>query len=145
MTSTKVKPVIKSEVGAVNAGLFRTVLAGPGHTLLEAFANLERAPQVERLFRHVKRDLLGARVTLTPQEGQGYWELTRIRDDIYIIVENYAYKDPRVERLPGDGLVQFNFKVSGDMTVAVSRTEPLRLNRPSLFVWSQPTGMESSE
>lgn len=145
MSSTKTKLAIKSEIGAANGGLFRTVLAGPGRTLLDAFANLEQAPQVERLFRHAKRDLLGARVTLTPQEGQGYWELTRIRDDIYVIVENFAFKDPRVERLPGDGLVQFNFKVSGDMTLAVSRTEPLRFNRPSLLVWSQPTGVDTSE
>jgi AraC-like DNA-binding protein len=145
VSTAKSKPPVKDEVAAIHGGLFRTVLAGAGRTLLDAFANLEGAAQVERLFRHSKRDLLSARVTLTPQEGQGYWELTRIRNDIYIIVENYSYKNPRVERLPGDGLVQFNFKVSGDMTVAVSRKAPLRLNRPSLFVWSQPTGVESSE
>lgn len=126
-------------------GLFRTVIAGPGHTLAEAIAHLERAPQVERLVRHAKRDLLGARVSLTPQEGEGYWELTRIRDDLFVIIENFAYRDPRLEFLPGDGLVQFNFKISGDLTIAVSRTEPLRFNRPSLLVWSQPTVISTSE
>jgi AraC-like DNA-binding protein len=126
-------------------GLFRTVLAGPGHTLADAFANLERAPQIERMARHVKRDLLGARVTLAPEEGQGYWELTRIRNDLYVIIENFAYKNPRIELVPGDGLVQFNFKVSGDLTLAVSRTEPLRFNRPSLLIWSQPAGVNIKE
>ncbi len=145
VSSARIQETIQSEHVAGNGGLFRTVLAGPGRNLFDAFANLERAPQVERLFRHGKRDLLGARVALPPQEGQGYWELTRIRDDIYVIVENFAFKDPRVEHMPGDGLVQFNFKVSGDMTVAVSRTEPLRFNRPSLLVWSQPTGVDTSE
>lgn len=135
----------KDENIPTNQGLFRTVLAGPGRTLVAAFANLERAPQVERLSCHVNRDLLSARVTLTPQEGKGYWELTRIRDDIYVIVENFAYREPRVEFVPGDGLLQFNFKVSGDMTFAVGRTEPLRFNRPSLLVWSQPTGVDMSE
>jgi len=129
----------------MSGGLFRAVLAGPGRTLVDAFANLEQAPQVERLQRHPKRDLLSARVTLTPQEGQGYWELTRIRQDIYIIIENFSYKDPRVEFVPGDGLVQFNFRVSGDMTLAVSRAEPLRCNRPSLLVWSQPAGVDINE
>ncbi len=95
--------------------------------------------------RHVKRDLLGARITLAPEEGQGYWELTRIRDDLYVIVENFAYKDPRIEFVPGDGLIQFNFKVSGDMTLGVSRAEPLRFNRPSLLVWAQPTGIDITE
>jgi AraC-like DNA-binding protein len=135
----------KGEHRPSSGGLFRTVLAGPGHTLADAFANLECASRVERVSRHVKRDLLGARVTLTPQEGEGYWELTRIRDDLYAIIENFAYKDPRVELVPGDGLIQFNFKVSGDMSFAISRTEPLRFNRPSLLVWAQPTGVDIDE
>jgi len=45
----------------------------------------------------------------------------------------------------GRRLVQFNFKISGDMSLAVSRTEPLRWNRPSLLVWAQPTGVDISE
>jgi AraC-like DNA-binding protein len=145
MSPATSKPEIRGESSASSGGLFRAILAGPGHALADAFANLERSAQVERLLRHAKRDLMGARVTLTPQEGEGYWELTRIRDDIYVIVENFAYKDPRVEFVPGDGLVQFNFKVSGDMTFAVSRTEPLRFNRPSMLVWSQPIGVDISE
>jgi AraC-like DNA-binding protein len=126
-------------------GLFRTVLAGPGRTLTEAFANLERAPQVEHIARHPGRDVLGARVTLAPHEGEGYWELIRIRNDLYVIIENFAYKHPRVELVPGDGLIQFNFKVSGDMTLGVSRAEPLRFNRPSLLVWAQPMGIDIDE
>lgn len=135
----------KGERQTRNGGLFRTVLGGPGCTLADAFANLERAPQVERLSRHAKRNLLGARVALAPEEGHGYWELTRIRDDFYIIIENFAYKNPRIEQVPGDGLIQFNFRVSGDMTLGVSRADPLRFNRPSLLIWAQPTGIDISE
>jgi AraC-like DNA-binding protein len=126
-------------------GLWRTVLAGPGRTLAEAFANLERSSHVERLARHETRDLVAARVTLTPEEGDGYWELTRIRDDFYVIVTNFQYRDQRVEAVPGDGLIQFNFKLSGDMTLAVGRTEPLRFYHPSLLVWAQAPGMEVNE
>lgn len=126
-------------------GLFRAVLVGPGHTLADAFANLEHAPSVESVVRHKGRDLLGARVVLTSEEGEGYWELTRIRDEIFVLIENFAYKDPRVELVPGDGLLQFNFRLSGDLTLAISRTEPLRLDRPALFVWNQPRGVEISE
>jgi len=126
-------------------GLWRTILAGPGRSLADAFANLEQSPQVERVLRHPKRDLLSARVTLTPEEGQGYWELTQIRNDLYVILSNFAYKNPRFEFVPGDGLVQFNFKVSGDMTYAISRPGPLRFNRPSLHVWRQPQGIDMRE
>jgi AraC-like DNA-binding protein len=145
MTSTGRRAEPKNEARARNVGLFRTILAGSGHTLADAFANLEGAPEVERMTRHPKRGLMGARVTLPPEEGEGYWDLTRIRDDIYVVVANFTYKDPRVELVPGDGLVQFNFKLSGDMSLEVSRTEPLRWNRPSLLVWAQPTGVDISE
>jgi AraC family transcriptional regulator, transcriptional activator of the genes for pyochelin and ferripyochelin receptors len=145
MTSTGRRGDSKDEARARNVGLFRTILAGAGHTLADAFANLEQAPEVERMTRHLKRGLLGARITLPPDEGEGYWDLTRIRDDIYVVVANYAYKDLRAELVPGDGLVQFNFKLSGDMSLAVSRTQPLRWNRPSMLVWAQPTGVDISE
>lgn len=136
---------VSPEDNSRNAGLWRTVLAGPGRTLAEAFANLECSPQVERVVRHAKRDLLGARVTLTPEEGEGYWELTRIRDDFYVIVMNFLYKTPRSELVPGDGLIQFNFKMSGDMTLATDRAQPLRFNRPSLLVWAQSPGINIDE
>jgi AraC-like DNA-binding protein len=128
-----------------NRGLWRTALAGPGHTLAEAFANLERAPFVERLLRHPRLDLLGARVSLAQNEGEGYWELTRIRNEIYVITQNFAYRDPRLELVPGDGLIQFNFRLSGDLTIAVRRSESLRFNCPALLVWNQQPGFDVSE
>jgi len=145
MTPTARRTEAKDEPRARNVGLFRTILAGSGHSLADAFASLEQAPEVERMTRHQKRGLLGARINLPPDEGEGYWDLTRIRDDIYVVIANFTYKDPRVELVPGDGLVQFNFKLSGDMSLAVSRTEPLRWNRPSLLVWAQPMGVDISE
>jgi AraC-like DNA-binding protein len=139
------KPRSPVQAPTAGGGLFRTTLAGPGRSLAEAFASIERAPQVERIWRHEARDLLGARVRLSPEEGEGYWELIRIRQDIFIILEDFAYKNPRFELVPGDGLVQFNFKLSGDMTLAVSRFEPLRWNRPSVLVWGQPAGIDIGE
>jgi AraC-like DNA-binding protein len=126
-------------------GLFRTTIAGPGGSLADAFANIERSPHVTRLVKHPKRDLVTARVALTPQEGHGHWELTRIRDDLYVILTDFAYRDLRMELVPGDGLVQFNFKVSGDMTYAISRPGPLRFNRPALHVWRQAQGIDMRE
>jgi AraC-like DNA-binding protein len=127
------------------AGLFRTALVGPGHTLPDAFSKLEHVPLVERVTRHFARDLLGARIVLSPQEGKGYWDFTRIRDECYVIIQNYAYKEPRVELMGGDGLIQFNFRLAGDLTLGISRQQPLRLTGPSLFVWQQPPGVEVPE
>jgi AraC-like DNA-binding protein len=126
-------------------GLYRTVMAGPGRSLADAFDNLDKSPHVSRVLRHAARDLLSARVNLTPEEGSGYWELTRVRNDIYVILSNFSYKNPRFEFVPGDGLVQFNFKLSGDLNYGVSRPGPLRFNRPSLHVWRQPKGTDMRE
>src|SRR6185437_7669204 len=43
-----------------------------------------------------------------------------------------------------DGLVQFNFKLSGDMRYGVS-DPPLHFNRPALHVWRQPQGIDMHE
>src|ERR1700678_1377149 len=126
-------------------GLFRTAIAGAGRSLSEAFANLEGAANIERISRHPHRKLFGARVLLSPEEGEGYWDLTQVGDDVYVVIENFAYKDPRVELVPGDGLVQLYFKLTGDLTLAVSRTEPLRLNHPSLLIYRQPKGIDINE
>ncbi len=136
---------MRRALGRYGEGLFRAALAEPGHSLADVFANLEFAPQLERVLRHSARDLLSARVSLPSEEGEGYWEFTRIRDEIYVVVANFSYKNTRVEFVPGDGLVQFCFKIAGDMTLATGSCEPLRWNRPSLLVWSQPKGVDISE
>src|SRR6185437_8137918 len=135
--------VILESSGTV--GLFRTSLAGPGRTLPDAFSKLEHAPLVERVTRHFSRDLLGARIVLGAEEGRGYWDFTRIRNECYVVVQNYAYREPRVELMGGDGLIQFNFRLSGDLPLGVSRQQPVRLTGPSLFVWQQPLGLEVPE
>ena len=145
MTPQMAKNGANIEQQDLHEGLIRTILAGSGRSLADAFANLEREPQVERTLHHPKRGLLGARITLDAIEGEGYWDLTRIRDDIYVVIANFAYRHPRVELVPGDGMVQFNFKIRGDMALGVSRTKPLRWNRPSLLVWAQPTGVNIRE
>jgi len=128
-------------------GLFRTTVAGPGRSLSEAFACLEAggpAP-AHRSRRFSSEDSWTTRVSLAPDEGEGYWELTRIRDDLYIILSNYRYQRARFEVVPGDGLLQFNFKVSGDLTYGVRLPGPLRFNRPAVHLWRQPEGVDMRE
>lgn len=125
-----------------SSGLIRAVLGGPGATLVEAFARLEREPGAATVSRHPNRELTGACLALPPDEGDGYFDLTRIGKDVYVIVGNFAYRNPRFELIPGEGMIQFYFKLSGDLTLGVSRTEAMRLNRPSLLVYSQPKGID---
>jgi AraC-like DNA-binding protein len=122
-------------------GLFRTTVAGQGHTLHDAFARLERTHAVDRAVRHTHRDMFGARVAVPSDDGRGYWDFMRARDDMYVVVENFSFNGPRLERITDDGVVQFYFELSGDLTMAVPGAT-LRLNQPSLLVYYQPRGME---
>lgn len=136
------KPLEKS---SNRQGLFRATLAGAGHTLADAFGSLEATQHLERSWRHPTRDLMGGRVALAPHEGTGYWDFIRIRNDIYVVVANLAYNTWRLEIVPGEGLLSFSFKVSGDMSLEVNSGKPIRWNSPSLLVWSQPAGVNISE
>ncbi|MGD0502543.1 MAG: AraC family transcriptional regulator [Steroidobacteraceae bacterium] len=122
-------------------GLFRTMVAGQGHTLHDAFDRLERTQAVDRAVWHRQRDMFGARVAVPSDDGRGYWDFMRARDDIYVVVENFSFNGPRLERITDDGIVQFYFELSGDLTMAVPGAT-LRLNQPSLLVYYQPRGME---
>ena len=126
-------------------GLWRTALGIPRQTLPEAFANLEQAPQIERVVHHHQRDLVAGRVTLPAAEGKGYWEFTRIRDEFYVVVMNVLSQNPRIELVPSDRLIHFDFKLSGDLRLEASRGKPLRFNRPSLVVWAQPPSIHIAE
>jgi hypothetical protein len=83
--------------GACTKGLYRGILAGPGCSLADAFAHLDRSPWIEQTVRHSQRDLRSVRVTLMPEEGRGYWDLTRIRNHLFFIIGNFAYKDARFD------------------------------------------------
>lgn len=132
------------EPGCGAGGLLRGRV-GPQATLADAFAVLEEDSVDLPVLRHPARNLRGARINVEPADGAGFYDLTRIGSDVFVIVGNFAYKSPRVEFVPGDGRIQFYFKLSGDLTLGVSRNEPLRLNRPSLLVYKQPRGVDMQE
>jgi len=137
--------------GRPSEGLWRTTLAGPGRSLADAFDSLERSAVVDQITRHTQRGIIAARVSLRPEEGEGYWELTRIRNDFFVVLCNFTYKDIRFEFVPGDGLLQFNFKISGDLNYLMSDQDlasnrsALRFNRPALHLWRQPVGLDIKE
>jgi AraC-like DNA-binding protein len=126
-------------------GLFRSLIAGAGQTLIETFEYLAERKTVARVIRHPLRPLLSARITLSPEEGKGAWIFTRLGNDVYVVAGSFAYNDPRVESVAGDGLLQFCFNLSGDLTMAIGRTERLRINRPSLLLCAQARGVVVKE
>ena len=62
-----------------------------------------------------------------------------------MVVGRFAYKDPRVERLAGDDMIQFCFNLASDLTVVFPRSRSLRLQQPSMLIYHHPPGVELTE
>jgi len=126
-------------------GFIRTVLAGRGRSLKEAFANLRVSPHVGWRCEFPERGLFGARIELDKSDGRGCFDFLEIRDSIYVVSENLVFADRRLEFLPGDGLLSFHVRLSGEVNLIIGRSMPLRVTGPSLLVWHQPDGAHASE
>jgi AraC-like DNA-binding protein len=113
-----------------------------GSTLSEALENLDRASAVQEVTRHAPRNLLGARANLIPEKGRGHFEWMQMGDDMYVIAGDLAYRDLRVELAQGDGLIQFYFHLSGDLTMEANGQQRLHLDRPKFLIYAQPRGIE---
>jgi AraC-like DNA-binding protein len=128
-----------------DSGFVRTILAGRGHSLKEAFASLRVSPRVSSRCEFPERGLFGARVELDRRDGRGFCEFLEIRDSAYVVTENFEYADALLESVPGDGLLSFHVRLAGKLSIAVSRTTSLQIACPTLLVWHQPTGINASE
>lgn len=125
-------------------GFLRTTLAGEGHTLTEAFSKLRESPLVTSVVEHPGRKLLGARMLLDPSEGSGYWDFYQLGNDVYIVLCEFVYNQSHEEGIPGEGLLEFHIKLSGSLSLELSRSAPLQVDGPSLLIWNQPEGYDSS-
>jgi len=125
-------------------GLFRSLLAG-GNSLRESFESLKKSQNVARLVEHPERKLLGAVVDLDPQEGQGHWSFFQINPDIFVVVADFTYIDPRLETVAGEGLLELHIKLSGHLNFSAKRNELVEVDGPSLLVLNQPEGVELDE
>ncbi len=126
-------------------GFFRASLAGLGSSLTDAFALLRMSRRVSRLCEYPERALFGGRIEADRGEGEGYFDVLQIGDSMYVVIENAVYTEPRLEVVPGDGLLSFHVRLSGGFTICASRASPVRVQGPSLLVWLQPDGIEASE
>lgn len=103
-------------------GSFRTILAGPGYCLPEAMMDLERLSGVGEVARHPARNVVGARLALPPEEGGGYWNVTRIDEEMTVTAGTPAVIGKPVELARNDSLIQFYFKLPAEPTGAVCVT-----------------------
>src|ERR1700738_4371450 len=109
-------------------GLYRQALIGahPAKTVKNLFSEVRRVSHGEFVGEDVQRHLQGARVPIDRAEGHGAYDFYRLDHDFYMVVADSVYDSPRVEAVPGEGLVEFHLRLSGVLEMTLpGRFEPL--------------------
>ena len=129
-------------------GLFRqaAVSTGPATTVTNLFANLSSLSEGETIGEHPERHLQGKRIPIERSQGHGTWELYRLDQDLFVVAADCVYDSPRIEVVPGEGLVEFHLRLSGELQMSLpGQRSPVTVTAPSLLLLYQPVGVDVSE
>jgi len=122
-------------------GLFRTVLAGEGATLREAFAALQ-SPQWRQYVTRVPECGVTHAIVPIPEEGnESRWEMISIRDEVFAIVTRCDYRHFRQEMVPSEPFVEAHFPMEGDTTLVDDKNADLAVRRANMMVCRQGVDM----
>lgn len=136
---------VKPAPATPKKGLARSLLGGEGDSLIDVFDKIRNYSGLTFLIENVEKEWFGARLEVNETEGSGHWEFCQFGEDFYVVISDLIYAEPRQEYCPGDGLLQFHIKLSGNLTMMLSRTDPIEVTGPSLLVWAQPEGLDVNE
>lgn len=126
--------VKKLLVETKNKGLIRTKVAGAGATLGEAFATLQNGCEEYSVMAHPTRQMFNARIPLNDDEGDGFWELQWINDNIQVVISDYCYIEQRSEQVKGKGLLEFHYRLSGPSLINTEDDDALELDSPAAYL-----------
>jgi len=129
-------------------GLFRTEALGASsaRTLTNFFADLRRLNRGEMIAEHPERHLQGTRLMIDRTQGDASWEFYRLDHDLYMVAADGLYNTPRIETVPGEGLVEFHLRLRGVLEMTMPDTaQPVVVAGPRLLMMYQPPGVDVSE
>lgn len=131
-------------INAKEKGLIRTKLAGTGGSLGDAFANLQQGDGEYPVIRHAIRQMFNARIPLEVEEGDGFWELQQINENLQVVISDYCYVDQRIEHIKGRGLLEFHYRLSGPSLINMAEEEALELDSPAAYLckFNEDSGYE---
>jgi len=100
-------------------GLFRAVLGSPKNTLQAVFDRLSQDSDEYPKMVDTRWNVMHVRVDLPPDEGTGFWRVVSISNEIFAVITECQYTEPRFERVPAEGLVEFHFVLKGPVELAL--------------------------
>jgi AraC-like DNA-binding protein len=142
------RPVAGGDLEA-GFGLFRreALTSGPAGTIHGLFADLRSVNRGEIIGEDLQRDMQGARLMVNGSMGHGSWELYRLGHDLYVMAGDAVYNAaPRIETLPGEGLVEFHLRLAGVISLTMPDSSvPVTVTGPCMLMLHQPPGVDVPE
>jgi AraC-like DNA-binding protein len=142
-------PSLTTEAEAVrDRGLFRreALAAGSAETVTNLFAHLKELHRGQLIAEHPERHLQGTSLHIERTEGHGTWELYRLGEEFYVVAGNGTYEQSRVETVPGEGFVEFHFRLSGTLELRLPKvSQPVTVTGPCLLILHQAEGLNVVE
>ncbi|HEU5443083.1 MAG TPA: helix-turn-helix transcriptional regulator [Steroidobacteraceae bacterium] len=136
------------EMGGLQPGLFRreALSSGPAGTMTQLFADLRRVNRGELIAENPERHLQGTRLRIARTEGEATWDLYRLGPDLYVVAADGVYDSPRIETVPGEGLIEFHLRLAGTLEMTLPGSpQPVKVTGPRLLMMHQPPGVDVSE
>jgi len=135
------------------AGLFRTQLGEHGQRtgLREAFHALRHRHQHQidsmpnrKAASTLCRNLYGAVINVSDDPGEGTWELVNLRDDVFLIISDCRYAQPRTEAVLPEGFVELHFVLQGCINLDLADQGQIQVSAPN-FTAIQQTENQQGE
>jgi AraC-like DNA-binding protein len=87
-------------------------------------------------------DLLQARVDLPAEDGAGFWRFLALGDDVFVVLTDCTFAEPRHERVAAEGLVEFHFLLEGPVELTLPQADDSTApSSASLMACRQAPGM----
>lgn len=100
-------------------GLWRQELGGEAKTLRNVFSALSGAPEKFSPLTDPSAGLFSARADINPADGRGFWRFFSIRDQIYCVITECDYAQPRLEEVRDEGFTEFHFLLEGPVNLGL--------------------------
>lgn len=112
----------EKQTDAPSHGLWRREIGRTERTLRNTFAQLAALPGSYSLIADPKHGLFAAQADINPAQGDGYWRFFSISDQIFCVITECSYNQPRVETVRDEGFVEFHFLLEGPVNLSYPKT-----------------------
>jgi hypothetical protein len=125
-------------------GYFYTRMTEADLRPVDFVAGLKNIGTVEYVEGGAAGGLVHAEIPVPADAGSGYCALTRIGSGLLVIVDDYSLQKPREEMIQDGGLIQLNFRLSGEVALARVGSGTVHCSGPGLFMAAHPRGNTST-